>query len=438
MSDREAGGGLPSARPDWGELIGFRDGALVVPDHPLVGFIEGDGIGPEVWRAAREVTDAAVAMAYGGRRAIAWSDLPAGETAHARYGEYLPPSTVEALRQCRVGIKGPLTTPVGGGFRSVNVTLRQTLDLYACVRPVRWFPGLPSPLRDPERVDMVIFRENTEDVYAGIEWPMGSPEARKLIAHLAAEFGVKVRPDSGIGIKPISRTGSERIIRRALRFALENGRRSVTMMHKGNIQKYTEGAFRQWGYELAEREFPGLFAREAAADAAAAVSAGAEAVPADAPDAGAGPSAPRPIVLKDRIADNMFQQILLRPGEYDVIVAPNLNGDYISDAVAALAGGLGVAAGVNLSDEVAVFEATHGSAVKYAGRDIANPTSLILSAALLLDHLGWREAAHLVRAGVEATIGRGIVTADLARQLGCPAVGTRAYAEAVVAAMRRA
>lgn len=440
MTDHGAAKGGLAGRPEWGEPISFEDGHLVVPEHPLVGFIEGDGIGPEIWRAAKEVTDAAVAAAYGGRRAIGWWQLPAGEKAYRQYGAYLPAETVEGLRECRVGLKGPLTTPVGGGFRSVNVALRQTLDLYACVRPVRWFRGLPSPLRDPEKVDMVIFRENTEDVYAGIEWPMGSPEARKLIAYLAGELGVTVRADSGIGIKPMSRTGSERIIRRALRFALDNGRRSVTMMHKGNIQKYTEGAFRQWGYELAEREFHGLFAREAADDAAAAVSAGAEAVPADPSGArgpGArGPGARRSVPLKDRIADNMFQQILLRPGEYDVIVAPNLNGDYVSDAVAALAGGLGVAAGANLSDEMAVFEATHGSAVKYAGRDIANPTSLILSAAMLLDHLGWGEAARLVRTGVEATVAGGTVTADLARQLGGPAVGTRAYAGAVASAIQ--
>ncbi len=426
MTDRTAERVGEAGRPEWGEPIGFRDGGLVVPDHPLVGFIEGDGIGPEIWRAAKDVTDAAVAVAYGGRRAIAWWELAAGEKAYRQHGEYLPAWTADALRECRVGIKGPLTTPVGGGFRSVNVTLRQTLDLYACVRPVRWFRGLPSPLRDPEKVDMVIFRENTEDVYAGIEWAMGSPEARKLIDYLAGEFGVTVRADSGIGLKPISRAGSERIIRRALRFALENGRRSVTMMHKGNIQKHTEGAFRQWGYDLAEREFTERFVREAAADAATVVSAGAAA---DA--AGTVPA----VILKDRIADNMFQQVLLRPADYDVIVAPNLNGDYISDAVAALAGGLGVAAGVNLSDEVAVFEATHGSAPELAGSDVANPTSLILSAAMLLDHLGWGQAARLVSAGVEATVAKGVVTADLARQLGVPAVGTRAYSEAVVSSM---
>ncbi|HEY3316184.1 MAG TPA: NADP-dependent isocitrate dehydrogenase [Bacillota bacterium] len=435
MAERADGLVGEAGRPEWGQPVGLDGGRLLVPDHPLVGFIEGDGIGPEIWRATKDVTDAAVAAAYGGRRAIAWWELAAGEKAHRSQGDYLPASTVEALRMCRVGIKGPLTTPVGGGFRSVNVALRQILDLYACIRPVRWFPGLPSPLKDPEKVDMVIFRENTEDVYAGIEWAMGSPEAKKLIGYLEDEFGVRVRADSGIGIKPISRTGSERIIRRALSFALESGRSSVTMMHKGNIQKYTEGAFRKWGYELAEREFAGRFAREAAA----AVSAGAEAVPApvggngnSGGDATLDSAARRPVVFRDRIADNMFQQILLRPADYDIIVAPNLNGDYISDAAAALVGGLGVAPGGNLSDEVAVFEATHGSAPDFAGRDLANPSSLILSAAMLLDHLGWPEAARLVEAGVEVAVGKGIVTADLAFQLGVPAVGTKAFGEAVI------
>jgi isocitrate dehydrogenase len=363
-----------------GEPIDYRDGRLAVPDHPVVPFIEGDGIGPDIWRATRRVVDAAVEKAYGGRRAIAWLEVLAGEKAFRQTGQWLPAETLEALRRYRVGLKGPLTTPVGGGIRSLNVTIRQELDLYACVRPVRYIRGVPSPMRAPEHVDMVIFRENTEDVYAGIEWPAGSPEAERLRAILADQFGKHIRPESGIGIKPISRYGSERLIRRAIRYALEEGRRSVTMMHKGNIMKFTEGAFRDWGYQLAKREFPDQVISEE-----------------DLYNRYQGKQPPGTVVLKDRIADITFQHVLLRPQDYDVIACPNLNGDYLSDALAAQVGGVGMAPGSNISDELAVFEATHGTAPVHADKDEANPSSLILSAVMMLDHLGWREAGSLIR-----------------------------------------
>jgi len=397
-----------------GEFCSWQQGRLQVPDHPVVGCMPGDGIGPEVWEAARLVLDTAVERAYRGKRQIAWWELPMGEAAYQASGEYLPLATLEALRKCKVGIKGPFTTPVGGGFRSVNVALRQALDLYACIRPVRWFPGLPSPLRNPEQVDLVIFRENTEDVYMGIEWASGSPEARRLIEFLRDALGVTVPEDAGLGLKPISPYASRRLVRKAISYALERGRKSVTLMHKGNIMKFTEGAFREWGYEVA-KEFGAAVVRE---------------------DELAGAAADGRVVIKDRIADNMFQQLLTRPGEYDVIAAPNLNGDYLSDAAAALVGGLGVAPGANVSDECAVFEATHGSAPKYAGKGRANPTSLILSGAMLLEHLGWNEAAGLVVRAVEGVIRRGTVTQDLARMLGkAEAVATGEFAEAVARAI---
>lgn len=399
-----------------GEFCRWENGRLVVPDRPVVGFIAGDGIGPEIWEATRPVLDAAVARAYGGTRGIQWWPLQAGESAWRETGEYLPSATLEAFRRCRVAIKGPLTTPVGGGFRSVNVALRQVLDLYACVRPVRWFRGLPSPLRRPEQVDLVIFRENTEDVYAGIEWPAGSPEARRLLEFLADGLGVKIGEDSGVGIKPISREASRRLVRKAIMYTLERGRRSVTLVHKGNIMKYTEGAFCRWGYELAEEEFCGVVVRE------------------DTP----GETASARLVIRDRIADNMLQQLITRPGEYDVIAAPNLNGDYLSDAAAALVGGLGVAPGANMSDEVAVFEPTHGSVPRYAGQGRANPTSLILSGAMMLEHLGWGEAARLVYAGVEEVIAGGTLTPDLARTAESPrAVSTAEFGAAVAESIAR-
>ncbi len=389
------------------ELIGYEDGRLVVPEHPVIPFIEGDGVGPEIWRATRRVLDAAVERAFGSRRRIVWREVLAGEKAHRETGEWLPEATLRELARCRVAIKGPLATPVGGGIRSLNVAIRKAMDLYACVRPVRWIPGVPSPVRRPEAVDMVIFRENTEDLYAGVEWPAGSPEARRLIAFLRDELGVTLPEEAGIGVKPMSRFASQRLIRRAIRYCLEEGRKSVTMVHKGNIMKYTEGAFREWGYELVP-EFEGRVAAE-------------------------GQALPGQVVLKDRIADNMFQQVLLRPEEYEVLATPNLNGDYLSDALAAQVGGLGMAPGGNISDELAVFEATHGTAPKYAGQDKVNPSSLILSGAMLLRHLGWREAAAAVERGVAGAVAAGTVTYDLARgREGAQVVSTSAFAAAVV------
>jgi isocitrate dehydrogenase len=381
-------------------------------------FIEGDGTGPDIWRASQPVFDAAVAIAYGGQKRIEWVEVLAGEKALERTGEILPKETLDAIARHGVAIKGPLTTPVGGGFRSLNVALRVELDLYACVRPVAWVPGTPAPVRHPELVDMVIFRENTEDVYVGLEWPAGSPEVERLARFLREELGARVpAAPLGIGVKPISREGSRRLIRRAIQYALDNGRRSVTLMHKGNIQKYTEGAFRDWGYELAREEFAGRVVAESDLT---------------------GPAPEGVVVIKDRIADNMFQQILLRPQEYDVIAAPNLNGDYVSDALAAQVGGLGMAPGGNLSDTVALFEATHGTAPKYAGMDKVNPSSVILSGVMMLEHLGWKEAADLVRHGMAAAIGDKVVTYDLARLMeGATEVSTSGFGRAVVERMER-
>jgi isocitrate dehydrogenase len=404
-----------SAPPSDGREIVWRDGRLEVPDRPVVPFIEGDGIGPDIWRATRRVLDAAVEKSYGARRAVAWFEVFAGEKARDRFGDWLPADTVEAIRHFRVGIKGPLTTPIGGGFRSLNVALRQILDLYACVRPVRWYRGVPSPVRHPEKVDMVIFRENTEDVYAGIEYQAHSGEARRLIAFLA-ELGAEVRPDSGIGIKPISATGSKRLVKKALEHALAEGRESVTLMHKGNIMKFTEGAFKEWGYEVAREEF------------------GATTVTEDELWERHGGRAPEGrIVVKDRIADAMFQQVLLRPDEYDVIATTNLNGDYMSDALAAQVGGLGMAPGSNEGDGIAVFEATHGTAPKYAGQDKVNPGSLILSGVMMLRWLGWKEAADRVERALAETISQKRVTYDLERQMeGATLLKTSELAEAIV------
>jgi isocitrate dehydrogenase len=400
---------------------------LLAGDHPRIPFIEGDGTGPDIWRATRTVLDAAVAKAYAGRRAVAWEPVPAGERSFRESGEWLPEATVRAFRDRFAGIKGPLATPVGGGIRSLNVALRQLLDLYVCLRPVRWFPGVPSPVRHPELVDMVVFRENTEDVYAGWELAPGSDAANRLADFLAREYGWRAGPDTGLGIKPVSRAGSERLVRSAIRWALAHGRRSVTLVHKGNIQKFTEGAFRQWGYELARREFGDRVAcLDGAADADSAPPRGTAAAPAGAEQGR--------LVVKDAIADSAFQQVLTRPAEYDVLATTNLNGDYLSDALAAQVGGIGIAPGANINYETghAVFEATHGTAPKYAGKDMANPCSLILSGALMFDHLGWPEAARLVEAGVARTIEERFVTYDFARTMeGAVQASTSAFGERI-------
>jgi isocitrate dehydrogenase len=395
--------------------ITMTDKGLNVPDHPVLPFIEGDGIGPDIWRATRRVLDAAVEASYGGARSFAWFEVFAGEKAQERFGSWLPADTVEALRHFRVGIKGPLTTPVGGGIRSLNVALRQILDLYACVRPVRWYDGVPSPVREPGKVDMVIFRENTEDVYAGIEYRSGSEEAKRVIDFLSG-LGADIRPDSGIGIKPISPTGTKRLVRKAIEHALEQGRKSVTLVHKGNIMKFTEGAFKDWGYELAAEEYAGRVISEAAVW-----------------DDHGGEVPDGMVVIKDRIADAMFQQVLLRPDEYDVIATMNLNGDYLSDALAAQVGGLGMAPGSNESDGLALFEATHGTAPKYAGQDKVNPGSLILSGVMMLRWLGWKQAGDAVENALSETISQKRVTYDLERQMeGATLLKTSEFASAII------
>ena len=383
---------------------------------PTVPFIEGDGTGPDIWRATQPVLDEAVSRAYGGDRKLNWLALLAGEKAYAQTGTWIPEETVEQIRSYRVAIKGPLTTPVGGGFRSLNVALRQELNLYACIRPVKYIPGIPSPLRRPQEVDMVVFRENTEDVYAGLEWEVGSPMASKLIDLVRQEADREIRADSGIGLKPISRTGTSRLVRMAIEYALDHKRKSVTLVHKGNIMKFTEGAFRNWGYATAREEFGEVTVSE-------------EEVKKD--YGGKIPSGK--LLINDRIADAMFQQILLRPAEYDVLAMPNLNGDYMSDALAAMVGGLGMAPGGNIGDGYAVFEATHGTAPKYAGQDKVNPGSLVLSGAMMLESLGWREAAEQVREGLIRTIAQKKVTYDLARQMeGATEVKCSQFAEAII------
>ena len=398
--------------PEEGSAIQRKDGRLIVPDHPIIPYIEGDGIGGDIWRASERVFDAAVAKAFDGVRRVVWFEVLAGEKAKERTGEWLPSETLEAVRQHKVAIKGPLTTPVGGGIRSLNVTLRQVLDLYACVRPVRYFAGTPSPVRRPELMDVVIFRENTEDVYAGLEWARGTAQAAKLIEFLSRELGRCVREDSGIGIKPISETASKRLIRMAIKYALDNGRRSVTLVHKGNIMKFTEGAFRDWGYEVAREEFGAQTRTED-----------------DAPDSPG-------LLIKDRIADSVFQQVLTRTAEYDVFATTNLTGDYLSDACAAQVGGLGLAPGGNIGDEVGFFEATHGTAPKYAGKDVINPSSLLLSGAMMFRYMGWTPAADLIETAIERTIHEKKVTYDLARLMeNATEVKTSEYADAVMANM---
>ena len=402
--------------PARGEAIAGTMDDLVVPDRPIIPFIEGDGIGSDIWAATRHVVDAAVANAYGDARAIAWMEVYAGEKAHDLAGEWLPQETLDALTEFRVAIKGPLTTPVGGGIRSLNVTLRQVLDLYSCIRPVRWIPGVPSPVNEPEKVDMVVFRENTEDVYAGIEWASGTDDANRVRDFLREAMGAGIRELSGIGIKPISPFGTRRHVAAAIRYALARGRDSVTLMHKGNIMKYTEGAFRDWGYEVAAELFPDSTVAESRL--------------------WEGEEAAGRVVIKDRIADSMFQQVLLRPAEYSVVATPNLNGDYLSDACAAQVGGLGMAPGANVGDVVALFEATHGTAPKYAGQDKVNPGSLILSAAMMLEQLGWDEAARAIDRGLEGAVRARTVTYDLERQMdGATKVSTSRFAEAIAGHM---
>jgi len=392
------------------------DGRLHVPENPVIPFIEGDGVGPDIWRASVRVFDAAVQRCYGGKNKVSWLEVYAGEKAFNLKGDWTPEETIEAIREFKVGIKGPLTTPVGEGMRSINVSLRQRLDLYACIRPVKYILGTPSPLKHPEKVDMVVFRENTEDVYAGIEWKEGSEEARRLREFLEKELGKRIRQDSGIGIKPISRFGTRRLVRMAIQYALAHGRRSVTLVHKGNIMKFTEGAFRDWGYEVAKEEFKQqvVFENELNEKERKHISSG-------------------KIVVKDRIADAMFQQILLRPEEYDVLAMPNLNGDYMSDALAAQVGGLGMAPGSNIGDQAAVFEATHGTAPKYANQDAINPGSLILSGAMMFDYLGWSEVGQRIEKALGKTVESKIVTYDLARQMrGAKKVRCSEFASAVI------
>ncbi|UQZ87968.1 NADP-dependent isocitrate dehydrogenase [Deltaproteobacteria bacterium Smac51] len=384
------------------------EGQFIVPESPIIPIIVGDGIGPDIWRATRPILDGAAAKS--GHGPIEWLEVAAGQKAMDETGEYLPQTTLDALRKYRVSLKGPLGTPVGGGIRSLNVAIRKELDLYACIRPVKYIPGTPSPVRQPEKINMVIFRENTEDVYAGLEWPAGSPEADELISFVSQKFGACIRPGSSVGLKPMSEFGSKRLIRMAMKWALDKKLPNLTLVHKGNIMKFTEGFFRAWGYELAADEF------------------GPQTVPESEADAG-----DKRLIIKDRIADNMFMQTLLRPDEYSVLAMPNLNGDYLSDALAAQIGGLGMAPGANVGDGLAVFEATHGTAPKYAGCDMVNPCSLILSGAFMLEFMGWNDAAKLVYQAVAKTIASKIVTYDLARQMdGVAPVATSAFGAAVV------
>ena len=456
--------------PKNGQPIQYQNGQFDVPDHPIIPYIEGDGTGRDIWKASERVFDAAVEKAYGGRRAIRWFEIFAGEKAFRRFGNWLPDDSVAAARDLRVSIKGPLTTPVGGGIRSLNVALRQTLDLYACVRPVKYYQGVPSPVKHPERLDIVIYRENTEDVYTGIEFKEGSPDAARLIDFLnndlLANTKKKVRADSSVGIKPISIFCSKRLVRAAIKFALESGRKTVTLMHKGNIQKFTEGAFREWGYEVAQQEFraetvtereswilanndahPGLTVE----DNAALIEPGLELGSPSYRDSvyeeiegvlrTIGPSHGNGVwksklLINDRIADSIFQQIILRPEDYSVLATTNLNGDYISDAAAAQVGGLGIAPGANIGDGYAVFEATHGTAPKYADKDVINPGSVILSGVMLLEFIGWKEAANLIETAMEKTIQQKFVTYDFERQTaGATKVGTSEFATRIIGNM---
>jgi isocitrate dehydrogenase len=403
--------------PADGQEIVWREAErrLEVPDRPIIPFIEGDGTGPDIWRATRRVLDGAVEKVYEGSRSIAWFKVLAGEEAYNLKNDWLPQDTIDAIQQYRVAIKGPLTTPVGGGIRSLNVALRQILDLYACVRPVRYYAGVPSPVKEPQKVDMVIFRENIEDVYAGIEWKAGTEEANRIIEFIAG-LGKKIRPGSGIGIKPISEFGSKRLVRKAIQYAVAHQRKSITLVHKGNIQKFTEGAFKDWGYQVAREEFGDVTISED-----------------DLWSRHNGKAPAGRIVIKDRIADSMFQQALLRPDEYEVLATTNLNGDYLSDALAAQVGGLGIAPGSNEGDGFAVFEATHGTAPKYANQDKVNPGSLILSGVMMLRWLGWGEAGDAIEAALAKTIEQKRVTYDLERQMqGATLLKASEFAEAIV------
>jgi isocitrate dehydrogenase len=401
--------------PTDGQAIKVNNGQLQVPDNPIIPYIEGDGIGTDIWKASVRVFDAAVEKAYGGQRRIVWYEIFAGEKSYKRFNEWLPKGTLDAIQYFSIAIKGPLTTPVGGGIRSLNVSLRQILNLYACVRPVRYFSGVPAPVKHPEKLDIVIFRENTEDVYAGIEFQEGSDRARKLLDFLS-DFGYEINPDSGIGIKPISATGTKNLVRRAINYALAHKRKVVTLVHKGNIMKYTEGAFRDWGYELAKAEFREQIVTEA-----------------ELWEKHSGKVPDGKLLVNDRIADAMFQQVLLRPDEYSVLATPNLNGDYLSDACAAQVGGLGMAPGANIGDNAAVFEATHGTAPKYADLDVINPSSVILSGVMMLEHMGWKEAGDLIINGIVKTIGQKRVTYDLERLMdGATKVKTSEFGDAII------
>jgi len=396
-----------------GAKIDFRDGHWIVPDHPIIPFIEGDGTGPDIWRAASKVFDAAVTRTSAGKRSIVWREVLAGEKSFNQNGDWLPEETLNVIREHRVAIKGPLTTPVGGGIRSLNVALRQILDLYACIRPVRYFAGVPAPVKEPRKLDVVIFRENIEDVYAGIEYKAESPEADALIEFLSRRFSAKIRPGSAIGIKPMSKFGSQRLVVKAIQYALTHKKPSVTLVHKGNIMKFTEGAFRDWGYDVAK----GRFSEQTVTEA----------------EGGKRKADVGKLVIKDRIADAMFQQLVLRPDEYSVIACPNLNGDYLSDAAAAQVGGLGLAPGGNVGDGFAVYEATHGTAPKYAGQDKVNPSSVILSGVMMFEELGWDEVARAIVRGLEGAIASQRVTYDLARQLpGAHEVSTSAFADTII------
>lgn len=427
--------------PTEGEMIVLANGILSIPDNPIIPFIEGDGIGPDLWSASVRVWDAAVDKSYKGKKKIAWMEVFAGQKAFDKTGEWLPQKTVDAIGEFYIALKGPLTTPVGGGIRSLNVSLRQLLDLYACVRPVRWLKGVPSPVKHPEKMDIVIFRENTEDVYAGIEWQSGSEEAERIIEFIKNDLNKEIREKSGIGIKPISPFGTKRLVRKAINYAIDRRRKSITLMHKGNIMKYTEGAFKDWGYELALEEFRDQIITEAELWDETRTEDGVTSVtnPGAFSNLRGGKPAGDPgnrIIVNDRIADSMFQQILTRTDEYDVVCTPNLNGDYISDAAVAQVGGLGLAPGANFGDYVALFEATHGTAPKYAGQDKVNPGSLILSGVMMLEYLGWQDSADMVVRAMEETILQKTVTYDLERQMeGATNVSTSKFADAIIANM---